>query len=815
MFFLYEHDDNPLITYFKRNYFKVIKKIPDLLKDDTIIYVDIECIHKILPKNTVNILLVTHPITDNRNINKFDYYLPVSPELYYIYLSDFKLRLLLPINIFKDIWNLYYLDDSLKQYNQYIQHGISTSIDRAKIIVTEHDSINSFTGDKIILTINKSEYKYDIFTINNYLSMCKKSPTVISRLIMASVELVELSDLFNQSIELRAGEYYIICRSGFVMNVDKYILMIYMNTSFNCISFLSRGLMDELVIFVHPTKTETITYAELLGRIEYNDTRYIGINKNILDRHQCYKMCYYYVKYKLYHMLQYMINSEGVYYELILKYLKKINCCSNQRFDTDKFIRYLYVWAAENSYDVNTNDIDKFINENAELFNTKNILLIGKSIDTYGGSQKTSLQIYEELTKSGFRVFVANIADSIPVSKIDRYDILQFNNLQDLMDHTFVEEYSYIIINKLDEMLDIVEKCVSRVIFITHNSMDPVNRKLLDKSIYLHKIFVVNDEHQSLFFENNIQCQVVKYINCIPPLRKIRTRTEFKQTIVYVGRISPEKNIDLLLDSFKQFNVKNNIQLIIIGDGKYGVKPVNNVKFTGKLGYNSILYYLARCDYLILPSSTEGCPFSILEAFNIGLPVVCSNIIGANELVSNGYNGFIFDYYQYDQFRNNIDNWDVINYNIENKEKNTNCLVECLNRAYNISIDKWNEISNNAYVFSKTKFDYILSGQHNINQILNENNLLLITDKLDLKYFDIKPKLEPVDVYKYNIILKIDAIKKTYSNCNDLVNTLYRIKSEMQLKGICKIIDKYGNYILILSSADKIFNVVNLEDFWE
>ena len=59
-------------------------------------------IMKILKKMLINILVINDSIIDVQNIRGFNYYLPLTPNLYFKYINDFGLKLLLPINIFKE-----------------------------------------------------------------------------------------------------------------------------------------------------------------------------------------------------------------------------------------------------------------------------------------------------------------------------------------------------------------------------------------------------------------------------------------------------------------------------------------------------------------------------------------------------------------------------------------------------------------------------------------------------------------------------------------------------------------------------------------
>jgi len=135
-----------------------------------------------------------------------------------------------------------------------------------------------------------------------------------------------------------------------------------------------------------------------------------------------------------------------------------------------------------------------------------------------------------------------------------------------------------------------------------------------------------------------------------------KIREEFgidKQSIVigFVGRFSPEKNLNTLLISFANLvKQEPSIMLILVGTGPLysqletqvnstGIKE--NVIFTG-VRYD-VANILSSLDIFVLPSYTEGLSTSLLEAMSCGCAVVCSNIPGNRELVTHDIEGLLVD----------------------------------------------------------------------------------------------------------------------------------------------------------------------------
>lgn len=112
-------------------------------------------------------------------------------------------------------------------------------------------------------------------------------------------------------------------------------------------------------------------------------------------------------------------------------------------------------------------------------------------------------------------------------------------------------------------------------------------------------------------------------------------------TVGFVGRLSPEKNIPVILKCAKSLP---DISFVIVGSGpqenilKHMSKTLKNVFFVGK--QSNVEEFYAAFDVLMLPSSMEGLPLVLLEAMAVGTPVIASNV-GAIKEIINSQNGFL------------------------------------------------------------------------------------------------------------------------------------------------------------------------------
>ena len=117
--------------------------------------------------------------------------------------------------------------------------------------------------------------------------------------------------------------------------------------------------------------------------------------------------------------------------------------------------------------------------------------------------------------------------------------------------------------------------------------------------------------------------------------------------VLFVGRLIPEKNVDLLLKSMPR-----NKSLGIIGEGPEREKLIRlskelgtNVTFESGLPYEELIGLMKSADTLILPSCREGFGIVALESLASGTPVITVNskTNAAKDLITNGKNGFIVD----------------------------------------------------------------------------------------------------------------------------------------------------------------------------
>lgn len=153
---------------------------------------------------------------------------------------------------------------------------------------------------------------------------------------------------------------------------------------------------------------------------------------------------------------------------------------------------------------------------------------------------------------------------------------------------------------------------------------------------------VIPSEH---FHFHGVDCQEFEPEN----IRFDPIPNDNRPTLLFVGRIAPEKNTAQLLDAFRLIQSEvSNAHLVIVGTGPqsntlrrraktYG----DSVTFWGESFGDELKGLFARADVYLNPSVTENFCTTNLESFASGTPVVAADAGGNSEQIIDGVNGFL------------------------------------------------------------------------------------------------------------------------------------------------------------------------------
>ncbi|MFH1755493.1 MAG: glycosyltransferase [Candidatus Latescibacterota bacterium] len=127
------------------------------------------------------------------------------------------------------------------------------------------------------------------------------------------------------------------------------------------------------------------------------------------------------------------------------------------------------------------------------------------------------------------------------------------------------------------------------------------------------------------------------------------TATRGDEIIGYVGRLSKQKNIDLVIQAFcKIAPGRPKAKLVIIGDGDQRA-PLQRLIDDSHLAerivirepVSDILGEMRQFKCLALPSANEGLPNVVIESLAVGTPVIGSAVGDVAELVIDGQTGVL------------------------------------------------------------------------------------------------------------------------------------------------------------------------------
>jgi glycosyltransferase involved in cell wall biosynthesis len=190
----------------------------------------------------------------------------------------------------------------------------------------------------------------------------------------------------------------------------------------------------------------------------------------------------------------------------------------------------------------------------------------------------------------------------------------------------------------------LMAKRATRIIAVS----DSVKRELMDEHVPPAAIESI---------ANGVDLELYEPYMDKPAMRR-RCRLPERNTIIYTGRLSPEKGIDVLVRSFALLVKTQPCQLLIIADGpeqESVVKLIAEHDLDGSVllisRVEEVASYLKASDLFVLPSRFEGLSNALLEAMACGLPVISTRVGGSRDIIEDGVNGLLVEVDATDQLR--------------------------------------------------------------------------------------------------------------------------------------------------------------------
>ena len=118
-----------------------------------------------------------------------------------------------------------------------------------------------------------------------------------------------------------------------------------------------------------------------------------------------------------------------------------------------------------------------------------------------------------------------------------------------------------------------------------------------------------------------------------------------RRGVLYVGRLVPYKNVDVLIEACQDDGLESLGSLRIIGNGpeENALRGIaaGNVEFLGKRDHSFVIDELDRVSVLSMVSTNETFGLSYIEAMARGCIVIAGDEGGMRGIIENGVNGFL------------------------------------------------------------------------------------------------------------------------------------------------------------------------------
>lgn len=153
------------------------------------------------------------------------------------------------------------------------------------------------------------------------------------------------------------------------------------------------------------------------------------------------------------------------------------------------------------------------------------------------------------------------------------------------------------------------------------------------------RVIIFSEQQKSLLEHYGVPADKIAVIpNGVDIKKYAPGASDFKETldasalVGYLGRVDPEKNVDLLLRAFQDVDAPEDVKLVVVGGGsekrrlerRYGNA---RVVFTGQvMDETERIAILRAMDIFVLPSMVEGLSLSLLEAMACGIAPVATDV---------------------------------------------------------------------------------------------------------------------------------------------------------------------------------------------
>ena len=297
---------------------------------------------------------------------------------------------------------------------------------------------------------------------------------------------------------------------------------------------------------------------------------------------------------------------------------------------------------------------------------------------TKGGAERVIANLSNMFIKNGDRVSIVTLLKRDSAYELDKKIIFDTLSIKEGKKNVFSKIYhtiknikdmrKYIHNNNFDVVISFLPrasfytalamfglKC--KLIISERNDPNSIYKTNFEKFIY-KKIysfadgFVFQTKDAQKFFSKRIQDKSIVIPNPVNDAFYIEKKVlKRKKHIINVGRLTEQKNQELLIYSFSEFSeIYDDYKLYIYGEGPLRKKLEQQIK---KLNLNDKVFLPGNVDNIqdkifdasmfVFSSDYEGMPNALMEALTLGVPCVSTDCPcgGPRELITNNVDGML------------------------------------------------------------------------------------------------------------------------------------------------------------------------------
>lgn len=220
--------------------------------------------------------------------------------------------------------------------------------------------------------------------------------------------------------------------------------------------------------------------------------------------------------------------------------------------------------------------------------------------------------------------------------------------------HTMYEEYLPYISKSIDKHFHNSFFAVLKKIFIA-----PLNKAARIKIVPTKKVY---SHLENYMLTGDIRIvptglELEKFQKELPSVERDSLKSKYGLdkdvfTFLFLGRLSNEKSVDIIIHAYSKSQKGKNSRLLIVGDGpamrdleelveKLGMQE--QIIFTGFVSWEEIWKYYRIADVFVNASKSETQGLTYIEALASSLPVLVQEDECLEGVVIEEYNGFLFD----------------------------------------------------------------------------------------------------------------------------------------------------------------------------